>query len=270
MAAFVGAVASGAPSPVPFAVRRQHHARHVRHRAVARVGQSDSRRVTDTSASQALSAGAARTGDGAARVPARVAQVYARPASGPLSFWHEAPELNEARRSDARAVLHAVSGQGGLRRAVRRRAACRCSTIGATSAGSTTRLRSRSTVWRDSIAGASAASAGDRHRMARRRRAGSSRTCSRTRTASRCGSTTSTGRTGSCCKRRGIRAGAGKRPVAAGPGGAEHRRRRVRRCGAPGVPVARAAVSSRRRAGHRYDGATSGSRSTWSIRRATS
>jgi hypothetical protein len=32
----------------------------------------------------------------------RVLQVYARPASGPLSFWHEAPEVNDARRRDAR------------------------------------------------------------------------------------------------------------------------------------------------------------------------
>lgn len=32
----------------------------------------------------------------------RILQVYARPSSGPLSFWHEEPEVNEARRRDAR------------------------------------------------------------------------------------------------------------------------------------------------------------------------
>ena len=33
---------------------------------------------------------------------ARVLQVYTQPASGPLSFWYETPEINPARRQDAR------------------------------------------------------------------------------------------------------------------------------------------------------------------------
>ena len=51
--------------------------------------------MSDTSASPAVRAPRAPA---MARVEylARVLQVYARPASGPLSFWHEEPEVNEA------------------------------------------------------------------------------------------------------------------------------------------------------------------------------
>lgn len=41
----------------------------------------------------------------------RVLQVYARPASGPLSFWHEEPEFNQAHRRDARQYFMRFSGK---------------------------------------------------------------------------------------------------------------------------------------------------------------
>jgi hypothetical protein len=41
----------------------------------------------------------------------RVLQVYARPASGPLSFWHEEPEVNEAWRSDPRQYFMGFRGK---------------------------------------------------------------------------------------------------------------------------------------------------------------
>ena len=55
----------------------------------------------------------------AARTPARarldyltrVLQVYANPGSGPLSFWHEAPELNAARHRDARQYFMRFRGK---------------------------------------------------------------------------------------------------------------------------------------------------------------
>ena len=34
---------------------------------------------------------------GRLRYLARIARVYARPATGPLSFWYEQPETNEAK-----------------------------------------------------------------------------------------------------------------------------------------------------------------------------
>jgi hypothetical protein len=66
--------------------------------------------VIDTSAPHAVSA---------SRVPAiarieylaRLLQVYARPASGPLSFWYEAPELNHAVRGDARQYFMRFQGK---------------------------------------------------------------------------------------------------------------------------------------------------------------
>jgi len=41
----------------------------------------------------------------------RVLQVYARPSSGPLSFWHEEPELNQARRRDPRQYFMRFRGK---------------------------------------------------------------------------------------------------------------------------------------------------------------
>jgi len=41
----------------------------------------------------------------------RSLQVYARPASGPLSFWHELPEVNESRRRDARQYFMRFRGK---------------------------------------------------------------------------------------------------------------------------------------------------------------
>jgi heparosan-N-sulfate-glucuronate 5-epimerase len=41
----------------------------------------------------------------------RVLQVYARPASGPLSFWHEEPELNQDHRSDPRQYFMRFRGK---------------------------------------------------------------------------------------------------------------------------------------------------------------
>ena len=41
----------------------------------------------------------------------RVFQVYARPASGPLSFWHEEPELNQDHRSDPRQYFMRFRGK---------------------------------------------------------------------------------------------------------------------------------------------------------------
>jgi hypothetical protein len=41
----------------------------------------------------------------------RVLQVYARPASGPLSFWHEEPEFNQSHRRDARQYFMRFSGK---------------------------------------------------------------------------------------------------------------------------------------------------------------
>jgi hypothetical protein len=42
---------------------------------------------------------------------ARLLQVYARPAAGPLSFWHEDPEINEAYRHDPRAYYMRFRGK---------------------------------------------------------------------------------------------------------------------------------------------------------------
>jgi hypothetical protein len=55
----------------------------------------------------------------AARVPVmarleyltRVLQVYTRPALGPLSFWHEEPEINEARHGDTRQYFMRFRGK---------------------------------------------------------------------------------------------------------------------------------------------------------------
>lgn len=42
---------------------------------------------------------------------ARILQVYGRPASGPLSFWHEQPEFNPATRSDTRQYFMRFRGK---------------------------------------------------------------------------------------------------------------------------------------------------------------
>jgi hypothetical protein len=42
---------------------------------------------------------------------ARILQVYARPASGPLSFWHETPEINQAARRDTRQYFMRFRGK---------------------------------------------------------------------------------------------------------------------------------------------------------------
>jgi hypothetical protein len=42
---------------------------------------------------------------------ARLLQVYGRPASGPLSFWYEEPEINEAYRRDARQYFMRFRGK---------------------------------------------------------------------------------------------------------------------------------------------------------------
>jgi hypothetical protein len=41
----------------------------------------------------------------------RILQVYARPKQGPLSFWHEDPEINEAYRQDPRAYFMRFRGK---------------------------------------------------------------------------------------------------------------------------------------------------------------
>jgi heparosan-N-sulfate-glucuronate 5-epimerase len=41
----------------------------------------------------------------------RVLQVYGHPASGPLSFWHEEPEMNEAHRQDPRQYFMRFRGK---------------------------------------------------------------------------------------------------------------------------------------------------------------
>jgi hypothetical protein len=46
---------------------------------------------------------------------ARAVQVYARPASGPLSFWHERPEINEARQQDERQYFMRFRGKADYR-----------------------------------------------------------------------------------------------------------------------------------------------------------
>jgi heparosan-N-sulfate-glucuronate 5-epimerase len=42
---------------------------------------------------------------------ARIARVYARPATGPLSFWHERPEINEAAFVDGREYFMRFQGK---------------------------------------------------------------------------------------------------------------------------------------------------------------
>jgi heparosan-N-sulfate-glucuronate 5-epimerase len=42
---------------------------------------------------------------------ARIARVYARPATGPLSFWHERPEINEAAFGDGREYFMRFQGK---------------------------------------------------------------------------------------------------------------------------------------------------------------
>jgi hypothetical protein len=46
---------------------------------------------------------------------ARALQVYGRPASGPLSFWHETPEVNHARQDDARQYFMRFRGKAAYR-----------------------------------------------------------------------------------------------------------------------------------------------------------
>jgi heparosan-N-sulfate-glucuronate 5-epimerase len=66
--------------------------------------------MSDTSASSSITAPRAPA---MVRVEylARVLQVYARPASGPLSFWHEEPEVNESYRGDARQYFMRFGGK---------------------------------------------------------------------------------------------------------------------------------------------------------------
>ena len=46
---------------------------------------------------------------------ARALQVYTRPSSGPLSFWYERPEINEARRHDERQYFMRFRGKADYR-----------------------------------------------------------------------------------------------------------------------------------------------------------
>ena len=48
---------------------------------------------------------------GRLRYLARIARVYARPATGPLSFWHERPEINEAAFVDGRRYFMRFQGK---------------------------------------------------------------------------------------------------------------------------------------------------------------
>src|SRR6202011_3670662 len=45
------------------------------------------------------------------RYLARIARVYARPSKGPLSFWHERPEINEAAFGDGREYFMRFQGK---------------------------------------------------------------------------------------------------------------------------------------------------------------
>ena len=121
-------------------------------------GGSGARAVIDTSIlAQAVPPSRVRRRMARIEHLARVLQVYARPASGPLSFWYETPEINEAASPDARQYFMRFRGKADYARPVRcrRRPAARLSRP--TSDGSTTRSPSRSTAWRDSTAGATAA-----------------------------------------------------------------------------------------------------------------
>ena len=48
---------------------------------------------------------------GRLRYLARIARVYARPSSGPLSFWHERPEINEAAFGDSQRYFMRFQGK---------------------------------------------------------------------------------------------------------------------------------------------------------------